>query len=134
MALNFIFHVDNEDGSESEGKLKSISYCDGNQTYNMEKDLRFNDKYIYGVTTYELTNPIDFSEKIAINLVDKNAKDKNSSPDQEISGIDYSKITYSIPIKEQERGNCALKSFNVLLRFILEQEKGERLFDFDTET
>jgi hypothetical protein len=130
----FIFHVDTEDESASEGKLTAISYCDGNQTFNMAKELRFSNDYINGVTTYKLRNPMDFAEKIAINLVEKNAKNKDSSADQEISGIDYSTITYSIPIKEQERGNCALKSFNVLLRFILEQEKGERLFDFDTET
>jgi ankyrin repeat protein len=126
----FIFHVNNE----GEGKLTAISYCDGNQTYYMEKELRLNDKYINGVTTYKLENPVDFSEKMAINFIERNAKHRGDSVYQKITGIDNSTITYSIPIKEQTKGNCALKSFNVLWRFMLEQERQEKLFDFDEKT
>lgn len=114
--------------------MTAISYCDGNQTYHMEKELRLNDKYINGVTTYKLENPVDFSEKMAINFIERNAKNKDDSVYQKITGIDNSTITYSIPIKEQTKGNCSLKSFNVLWRFILEEEKQEKLFDFDIKT
>ncbi len=55
-----------------------------------------------------------------------------ASEEKEIFGIKFSKITHSIPTKMQSRGNCSLKSSNILARFLLTHQEGEELFTFDT--
>jgi len=130
----FIFHVNDEN------KLTAISYCDGNRIDDTRK-IEGSENHINGVTTYQLKTPQAFSKNFAEELV-KNISNKSADDfDKKIANntafpeglIDYSKTTFSIPTKKQLRGNCTLKSPNILARFLLEQKSGEKIFDFDVD-
>lgn len=130
----FIFHVNDEN------KLTAISYCDGNRIDDTRK-IEGSENHINEVTTYQLKTPQAFSKNFAEELV-KNISNKSADDfDKKIANntafpeglIDYSKTTFSIPTKKQLRGNCTLKSPNILARFLLEQKSGEKIFDFDVD-
>ena len=142
-ASYFIFHVNDQN------KLTMISYCDGNRAFPEQEIIRRDgarSPYINGVTTFELTQPQDFNQKFAEDFIKKNSKkrevvefysqefspEKLASEEKEIFGIKFSKITHSIPTKMQSRGNCSLKSSNILARFLLTHQERKELFTFDT--
>jgi ankyrin repeat protein len=130
----FIFHVNDEN------KLTAISYCDGNRIDDVRK-IEGSENHINGVTTYQLQTPQVFSKNFAEELVKNISKKSADDFDKKIANntafpeglIDYSKTTFSIPTKKQLRGNCTLKSPNILARFLLEQKSGEKIFDFDVD-
>jgi hypothetical protein len=130
----FIFHVDDEN------KLTAISYCDGNRIDDVRK-IEGSENHINGVTTYQLQTPQTFSKNFAEELVKNISKKSADDFYKKIANntafpkglIDYSKTTFSIPTKKQLRGNCTLKSPNILARFLLEQKSGEKIFDFDVD-
>ena len=132
----FIFHVNKEDG-----KLTSISYCDGH-SIDAERKIKGSKTHIKGVTTFNLKTPIEYSDDFAQNFIDKNSKNKSTEDfrlkfkNQEIKGvdIDYSKTTHSIPTKAQKRGNCVFKNTSLLARFISEKLDPTMNFNFDIET
>jgi len=130
----FIFHVNDEN------ILTAISYCDGNRIDDTRK-IEGSENHINGVTTYQLKIPQAFYKNFVEELV-KNISNKSADDfDKKIANntafpeglIDYSKTTFSIPTKKQLRGNCTLKSPNILARFLLEQKSGEKIFDFDVD-
>lgn len=131
----FIFHVNDEN------KLTAISYCDGNRIDNVRK-IEGSQEHIYATTTYQLQSPQTFSKNFAEELVENISKKSSDDFYKKIANntafpeglIDYSKTTFSIPTKKQLRGNCVLKSPNILARFLLEQKSGEKIFDFDFDT
>jgi hypothetical protein len=130
----FIFHVNDEN------ELTAISYCDGNRIDDVRK-IEGSENHINGVTTYQLQTPQAFSKNFAEELAKNISKKSADDFDRKIANntafpeglIDYSKTTFSIPTKKQLRGNCALKSPNILARFLLEQKSGEKIFDFDVD-
>jgi hypothetical protein len=135
----FIFHVNKQDG-----KLTSISYCDGNEIDTKRKitnSIINSPSHINGVTTFKLKAPIGYDNEFAQNFIDKNTKNKSKEDFYkqfkekkiEIQGaeIDYEKTSHSIPTKKQRRGNCAFKSTSLLARFILETTDPTMKFGFD---
>lgn len=130
----FVFHVDDEN------KLTAISYCDGNRIDDLRK-IEGSENHINGVTTYQLQTPQAFSAKFVKDLLRPTYQKSADDFDKKIANntafpeglIDYSKTTFSIPTKKQLRGNCTLKSPNILARFLLEQKSGEKIFDFDVD-
>jgi hypothetical protein len=138
----FIFHVNKEDG-----KLTSISYCDGNEIDTKRKitnSITNSPSHINGVTTFKLKAPIGYDNEFAQNFIDKNTKNKSKEDFYkqfkekkiEIQGaeIDYEKTSHSIPTKKQRRGNCAFKSTSLLARFILETKDPNMKFGFDMKS
>ena len=139
----FIFHVDDD-------HLTKISYCDGNKVCDDQKI--GNTFYINGAIILELKVPLTLKrESIGLdkdqyfqNFVEKTSKEKDSEvfykefakilEEQKIDEIEFSTITYSIPTKEQRRGNCAIKSMRLLTRYILEIIYESELFTFDPTT
>ncbi len=67
----FIFHVNKEDG-----KLTSISYCDGN-TIDEGRKIKDSATHINGVTTFKLNTPIDYDNDFAKDFINENTKDKS---------------------------------------------------------
>jgi ankyrin repeat protein len=130
----FVFHVDDEN------KLTAISYCDGNRIDDLRK-IEGSENHINGITTYQLQTPQPFSAKFVKDLLRPTYQKSADDFDKKIANnkafpeglIDYSKTTFSIPTKKQLRGNCTLKSPNILARFLLEQKSGEKIFDFDVD-
>ena len=139
----FIFHVDDD-------HLTKISYCDGNKVCDDQKI--GNTFYINGAIILELKEPLSFKrestgldkDQYFQNFVEKTSKEKDSEvfykefakilEEQKIDEIEFSTITYSIPTKEQRRGNCAIKSMRLLTRYILEIIYESELFTFDPTT
>jgi len=139
----FIFHVDDD-------HLTKISYCDGNKVCDDQKI--GNTFYINGATILELKVPLSLKrESIGLdkdqyfqNFVEKTSKEKDSEvfykefakilEEQKIDEMEFLSITYSIPTKEQRRGNCAIKSMRLLTRYILEIIYESELFTFDPKT
>jgi len=139
----FIFHVDDD-------HLIKISYCDGNKVCDDQKI--GNTFYINGATILELKVPLSLKrESIGLdkdqyfqNFVEKTSKEKDSEvfykefakilEEQKIDEMEFLSITYSIPTKEQRRGNCAIKSMRLLTRYILEIIYESELFTFDPKT
>ena len=78
------------------------------------------------------------------NFVEKTSKEKDSEvfykefakilEEQKIDEMEFLSITYSIPTKEQRRGNCTIKSMRLLTRYILEMIYESELFTFDPKT
>ena len=136
----FIFHV-----NKGDGKLTSISYCDGN-LFDKKQKIKDSATHINGVTTFKLTTPIEYSyEKFVKNFIEKNTQNqkiedfykKYSEKTIAIEGaeIDYEKTTHSIPTKAQKRGNCGLKSPSLVARFISHQQSPETMdYGFDEKT
>lgn len=130
----FIFHVNDEN------KLTAISYCDGNRIDDVRK-IEGSENHINGITTYQLQTPRTFYKNFAGEFVKNISKKSADDFDKKILNnkafpvglIDYSKTTFSIPTKKQLRGNCTLKSPNILARSLLEQKSGEKIFDFDVD-
>jgi hypothetical protein len=139
----FIFHVDDD-------HLTKISYCDGNKVCDDQKI--GNTFYINGATILELKVPLSFKRETTTldknkyfqNFVEKTSQEKDSEvfykefakilEEKKIDEIEFSTITYSIPTKEQKRGNCAIKSMRLLTRYILEIIYESELFTFDPTT
>ena len=146
-ASYFIFHVN------AQNKLTKISYCDGHEVF-LERKInaqigRYQSPYIYGATTFELKESMDFSPQFAEKFVNENSKGKTTTEfrlqhfsrekleSEEIFGCKFSGMTHSIPTKMQSRGNCQLKSFYVVSRHLLEiqhqieNSTTDRLFTYD---
>ena len=139
----FIFHVDDD-------HLTKISYCDGNKVCDDQKI--GNTFYINGAIILELKVPLSLKrESIGLdkdqyfqNFVEKTSQEKDYEvfykefakilEEQKIDEIEFLSITYSIPTKEQRRGNCAIKSMRLLTRYILEMIYESKLFTFDSTT
>lgn len=139
----FIFHVDDD-------HLTKISYCDGNKVCDDQKI--GNTFYINGAIILELKVPLSLKrESIGLdkdqyfqNFVEKTSQEKDSEvfykefakilEEQKIDEMEFLSITYSIPTKEQRRGNCAIKSMRLLTRYILEMIYESELFTFDPKT
>jgi len=132
----FIFHV-----NKSDGKLTSISYCDGN-LFDKKQKIKDSTTHINGVTTFKLNTPIEYSyENFVKNFINKNTENKKIEDFYEkysektiaIEGaeIDYEKTTHSIPTRAQKRGNCAIKSTSLVARFILGAIDTTMKFGFD---
>ncbi len=120
----FIFHID------AENKLTAISYCDGNEVYADRKIESTN--YINGATTYVLKDQKEISNDFARNYIRKNFQEKDvDNLYEKISEIDCIATIFSIPTKVQTKENCTFKSVNVLVRFLLEHQRQETIFDFD---
>jgi len=67
----FIFHVNKKDG-----KLTSISYCDGNEIDEGRK-IKGSTTHINGVTTFKLKTPIEYSyENFVKNFIKDNTENK----------------------------------------------------------
>ena len=129
----FIFHVN------AENKLTKISYCDGNR---INSERLINSSKIHSVTNYELDRPIDFSKEFADDFINKNSKSKDtddfygriSSKDFKFEGLEetsISKISYEMPRNRQKRGNCSLKSTNILACTILQLKDPSQEFRWD---
>jgi len=122
----FIFHVNEKN------KLTAISYCDGNEVYD-ERKIE-STEYIYGATTYILKVQEDFSRDKMKEFIKRNFKEKDfDNLCEKISEINCLETIYSIPTKAQIKENCTFKSVNVLVRFLLEYQYQEKIFDFDLE-
>ena len=122
----FIFHVNEKN------KLTAISYCDGNEVYD-ERKIE-STEYIYGATTYILKVQEDFSREEKKKFIKKNFQEKDfDNLCEKISEINCLETIYSIPTKAQIKENCTFKSVNVLVRFLLEYQYQEKIFDFDLE-
>ena len=140
----FIFHFD-------DNRLTKISYCDGNKVCDDQKIGKT--FYINGAITLELKVPLCFKgrEPMALDkdqyfqkFVEKTSHEKDSEvfykefakilAEKKIDDIEFSTITYSIPTKEQIRGNCVIKSMRLLTRHILETLYENTLFTFDPTT
>jgi uncharacterized protein len=133
----FIFHVNKEDG-----KLTSISYCDGH-TIDEGRRIKGSATHINGVTTFKLKTPIEYSyENFVKDFINENTKDKsvevfkNKFREKKLyfkgSHIEFSEITHSIPTRFQTRDNCVFKSSSVLARKISEQQNPETMdYGFD---
>ena len=140
----FIFHVDDD-------HLTKISYCDGNKVCDDQKI--GNTFYINGAIILELKVPLCFKDRESMvlerdqyfqNFVEKTSHEKDSEvfykeftkilEAKKIDDIEFSTITYTIPTKEQIRGNCAIKSMRLLTRYILEMLLENKLFTFDPIT
>jgi ankyrin repeat protein len=146
-ASYFIFHVN------AQNKLTKISYCDGHGVFlerGISRQIEANQSpYIYGATTFELKESMDFIPQFGENFVNENSKGKTTSEfrlqhfsrenleSKEIFGCKFSGMTHSIPTKMQSRGNCSLKSFYVTSRHLLEiqhqieKSTTDRLFTYD---
>ena len=146
-ASYFIFHVN------AQNKLTKISYCDGHEVF-LERKInaqigRDQSPYIYGATTFELKESMDFSPQFAEDFVNKNSKGKSTIEfrlqhfsrakleSKEIFGCKFSGMTHSIPTKLQIRGNCQLKGFYMASRHLfeiqhqIENSTTDRLFTYD---
>ena len=136
----FIFHVNKEDG-----KLTSISYCDGH-TIDEGRKIKDSATHINGVTTFKLKTPIEYSyENFVKNFINENTQnisvavfqDKFRKKEIIFQGecIEFSEITHSIPTRAQIRGNCAFKSSSLLARKISQQLNPETMdYGFDEKT
>ena len=135
----FIFHVNKKDG-----KLTSISYCDGNAIDEGRK-IEGSTTHINSVTTFKLNAPIEFSPEFAKNFIKENTENKKKEEFYKkfiektiaIEGakIDYAETTHSIPTKKQIRGNCAFKSPSLVVRFISHQQNPKTMvYGFDPKT
>ena len=146
-ASYFIFHVN------AQNKLTKISYCDGNKVFSERKISaqigRDQSPYIYGATTFELKELMDFIPQFAEDFVNKNSKGKTTKEfrlqhfsrekleSKEIFGCKFLGMTHSIPTKLQIRRNCQLKGFYVASRHLLEiqnqieKSTTDRLFTYD---
>ena len=135
----FIFHVNKEDG-----KLTSISYCDGH-TIDEGRRIKGSATHINGVTTFKLKTPIEYSyENFVKDFINENTKDKsvevfkNKFREKKLyfkgSHIEFSEITHSIPTRTQIRDNCVFKSSSVLARKISEQQNPDMAYYFNSET
>jgi hypothetical protein len=133
----FIFHVN------TDNKLESISYCDGNEIAESRK-IKDSSTHIHGITTFKLENSVEYSGDFAQKFIDDNTKAKpitefyKTLKNQQIkingAKIDYAKTEYSTPTKAQKRGNCVFKSTGLLARFLLQKKDPEMICDFDKET
>ena len=142
------FHVDDNN------KITAISYCDGNKNFDERQKIAGSEKimfgvkipeteeYVYGAVTYQLRNVQKFSAEFAKQFVkdtfaNKTAREFYAKIQQKqafpLLSIDYDKATYSIPTQYQSRQNCSFKNRNVQACFMLEQQFGEKIFEFDVE-
>lgn len=130
----FIFHVD------AQNKLTSISHCDGSSTENSK--IKGSSTHIYGVTTFALENPVEYSSKFAQEFINENTKDKSIDEfnkkleNNAISKakIDYTKTTYSIPTKAQKGENYTSKNTSILARFVANKKDPKMTFELDSKT
>lgn len=131
----FIFHIN------AHNQLTKIGYCDGNKVSNqqaIDKSLT----HINSITNYELANPIDFSAEFADKFIKENSEklqiedlyNKISAENFKFKGLEensISSITYEMPRAEQKRGNCSMKSANILACAILKLKDPSQEFIWD---
>jgi ankyrin repeat protein len=113
-----VFCVDNETK-----KLLSINYCDGN-LYDKLGDRRFNGwtRRSFGVRQLEPEDNITFSAEFVKKIIDENFKKNIEELKLPLcvdgKEINIKKRTDCIDIKPQSRGNCTLKTSNILARYL----------------
>lgn len=127
----FIFHVD------AQNKLTSISYCDGSSTEHSKT-------HIYGVKTFALEDPVEYSSAIARSFIKNNCQEKTIDEfhkklkDKTIQTtevkIDYAKTTYSIPTTAQKGENYTSKNTSILARFVAQKTNPQMTFELDSKT
>jgi len=136
-ASYFIFHVN------AQNQLTKISYCDGNKVC----DQRYIDRsrtHINSVTNFNLATPIEFSPEFAKNFIQQNSMGKDiknfydemSSAGFKFKGLEatsISSISYEMPRMKQKRGNCVMKSLNILACAILQLKDSTQEFGWDHE-
>ncbi|MFZ9469915.1 MAG: hypothetical protein ACO26G_02540 [Rickettsiales bacterium] len=131
----FIFHVN------AQNKLTKISYCDGNKVSD-QRSIVGSCTHINSITNYELANPIDFSAEFADKFIKENSQkedfidfyNKISAENFKFKGLEetsISSITYEMPRQKQKRGNCAMKSANILACAILQLKDPSQEFRWD---
>ncbi|MFZ9469768.1 MAG: hypothetical protein ACO26G_01785 [Rickettsiales bacterium] len=114
----FVFKFDKNN------RITEVSYCDGNRVYD-EQEIDRNAEQIFAATTFKLSHPIENTRDFINEFMDLN----RSSDDFEAfyqrgvifpRGVEYS-YSVSVPTKMQIRGNCTLKSLNILAQFMANQ-------------
>lgn len=131
----FIFHVN------AQNQLTKISYCDGNKVSD-QRSIVGSRTHINSITNYELANPIDFSPEFADKFIKENSQkedildfyNKISAENFKFKGLEetsISSITYEMPREKQKRGNCVMKSTNILACAILQLKDPSQEFIWD---
>ncbi|NBV06525.1 MAG: hypothetical protein EBS06_04735 [Proteobacteria bacterium] len=128
--------------SDAQSNPIKVSYCDApNQNYS--------EIYGYGEIIFKLSeNKVSLLDNMGKDPVEKlkiylseitNHRAQKSSIDQAIESIknnltdsdETNSVEYKIPTKPQKRDNCVLKSFNILLRAVLNKIYPELVFEVD---
>jgi len=115
----FLFNLDKND------HLTSVTYCDGHIVDRCQKiDKELNQ--IYGATTYSFKTAIKDYKPFIQNFLDLNKSTNNFDEFYKRgvlfpSNAEVAEKKLSVPIKSQIRGNCSIKSTNILAQFIAEQ-------------
>lgn len=138
-ASYFVFEVD-----KNTQNIKAISYCDGNP---ISADRIIDDNQINGVTTFRVNNDLKFSQTYVDNFIKKNSR--NVSQNNFYKKLRSNKLNFlqasvnqnakehSVECQQSKRGNCGIKSINIMQRFLIDQtenrsdqEKKELYKDF----
>lgn len=122
-ASYFIFEVDKQTNN-----LKTISYCDGNP---ITKDRLISDKQINGVSTFHVRNDLKFSQQYVNIFIKTNSQDQSqeqfykkfrtNSLNFLQASVDQADKDNSIATQQSKRGNCGIKSINLLQRFLIDK-------------
>ena len=127
----FVFKFDKNN------RITEVSYCDGNEVYNKQKIDR-NSKQIFATTTFKLSHPIENTRDFIDEFMGLNSSptDFDAFYDRGIlfpEGIEFQK-SYSVPCKKQIRGNCTMKSLNILAQYISSQLNPDSVeYQFDSD-
>jgi len=116
----FLFNLDENN------HLTSVTYCDGNK-HDQRQIIDEEHDQIYGATTYQLKSPIQYYGAFMKDFLDLNKSPDNFEYFYERGGVlfpnsvEIAETKFSVPTKFQTRGNCSIKSLNILAQFIAEQ-------------
>ncbi|GDX36455.1 hypothetical protein LBMAG18_09660 [Alphaproteobacteria bacterium] len=138
-ASYFVFEVD-----KNTQNIKAISYCDGNP---ISDDRIINDNQINGVTTFRVNNDLKFNQKYVDDFIKNNSQDvsqdnfykklRNNSLNFLQASVNQNAKEHSVECQKSKRGNCGIKSINIMQRFLIDQtenrsdqEKKELYKDF----
>lgn len=122
-ASYFVFEVD-----KNTQNIKAISYCDGNP---ISADRIISDNQINGVTTFRVNNDLKFNQKYVDDFIKKNSQDvsqdnfykklRNNSLNFLQAKVDQNEKEHSVECQQSKRGNCGIKSINLLQRFLIDK-------------
>lgn len=122
-ASYFVFEVD-----KNTQNINAISYCDGNP---ISADRIINDNQINGVTTFRVKNDLKFSQRYVDDFIANNSqgvsqgnfynKLKNNSLNFLQAEVDQYKKEHSVECQKSKRGNCGIKSINIMQRFLIDK-------------
>jgi len=122
-ASYFIFEVDKQTNN-----LKTISYCDGNP---VAKDRLISDKQINGVSTFHVRNDLKFNQEYVNKFIKTNSQDqtqeqfykefRTNSLNFLQASVNQADKHNSIATQQSKRGNCGIKSINLLQRFLIDK-------------